>query len=289
MQNFLTLRKVVKSGPLTSSIRFLGVSRWCRSCQQINLWRHLMAGELEVGLGWLTKCNFALIQLVRLDVLCVEIGVTTARCRLQIFDYSRVFTQQSQIRSWFVLQWKVVGSLPYWYTGYTQYPEAKWIIYLYTYICAWIKKNSNGSWGQPMPRRRRKSRNCWWGKFESIFLGQESLNIRLFEKKQFSSLLLAEKLHSNGQKWSLRPFFLLIGDIWYIWFINVVLDFHDRHQKYPFWEWGKGGFSLVLSGLVYHNPQTDLHTVGWGKRYHCQDNNQVLQRVLGVPFKIWIV
>ena len=48
-----------------------------------------MAGELEVGLGWLTKCNFALIQLVRLDVVCVEIGVTTARCRLQIFDYSR--------------------------------------------------------------------------------------------------------------------------------------------------------------------------------------------------------
>ena len=76
-------------------------------------------------------------------------------------------------------------------------------------------------------------------------------------------------------------FFLIIGDIWYIWFINVVLDFRNTHQKYPFWEWGKGDFSLGLSGLVYHNPRTDLNTVGWGKRYHYQQNNQVLPTSFG--------
>ena len=49
----------------------------------------------DVGLGWLTK----------LDVVCAEISVTTARCRLQIFNYSRAVQSlpgQSQIRFWFV-------------------------------------------------------------------------------------------------------------------------------------------------------------------------------------------
>ena len=92
-----------------------------------------------------------------------------------------------------------MGSLPYWYTGYTQYPPAKLIIF-FIYICTWIKKNSYESWGQPMLRRRKAKTADRENSKVSFRSGSRSPNIRLFEKKNSFPLYFGRKSYIQTAK-----------------------------------------------------------------------------------------